>query len=160
MDWLELCKLLLGILTVILSLGYTIRHFKAIRTISYIERFNTPSMIETRAIVEKWSNLDDGEKMKQLENDIDLFYRINLIYNIITEIGISYKYRIIDRKLACEVFYPLIPLWSKKIHPYIFFRRNRGERFGFYLELINKAISTHHEKYPKKYELIERLPKK
>ncbi|MEP1095527.1 MAG: hypothetical protein ABJG78_10475 [Cyclobacteriaceae bacterium] len=145
-DWFELLKWLLGVSAVVLSLWYTIRHFKIVRTIAYIERFNSPLILETRSKVEKWSRLPEEEKRKELEENETLYYQVNLVYNIMTEIAVSYRYRIINRKLTCELFDPIIPRWYEKIEPFISFNNERGVPHGYDLEVIMKAISKHGRK--------------
>lgn len=155
MDWIEIGKWVIGIAVVVLSLSYTIRHFKIVRTIHYIERFNTPTMIETRAVVEKWSKLSHEEQLQKLEEDSELFYKVNLIYNLITEIGISYKYKIINRKLTCEIFDPLVPLLNETIQPFIYLARKKDKPLGFYTQMISDTILTYRKKNTKQYKEIK-----
>lgn len=56
------------------------------------------------------------------------------------ELGISYKYRIIRRKLTREIFYPMIPNYWDKLSFYIQDIRENGSAIGFYFEYISKEI--------------------
>ena len=63
--------------------------------------------------------------------------------NIFTEIGISYKQRIIHRRLTRELFYPMIPNYWKGLHFYINYRRKKGYPIGFYFEyIVNEVKKT------------------
>lgn len=89
----------------LLGLYYTIRHFKIVRTVSYIERMNHPSMIEVRAAIDKWLNSDrsDEERLSKLEKNLLLDSQVRTFYNLITELAIAYRYRTIDRNLTLEI---------------------------------------------------------
>lgn len=65
-----------------IGLYVTIRHFKVVRTLSYIERMNKPSMAEVRARVDAWldSGLPDAERLAQLKTDFGLRSHVNIFY--------------------------------------------------------------------------------
>lgn len=152
----EVIKWGTGLIVFLVSLRYTIHHFKTVRTISYIERFNTPNMIEIRAAVDEWSDKSRGEQIEQLMSDKNTYNKVTLIYNIITEIGVSYRYRVINRKMAREIFDPLIPHYWLKIEPYISFKREMGVDLGKNFKIIVDAINQNRNK--KKYDkLAEKL---
>ena len=59
---ISLLDALTGPLLVMGGLWLTVRHFKLARTVSYIERFNDPGMIETRAAVDAWLSSSDSDE--------------------------------------------------------------------------------------------------
>lgn len=141
MDWVELIKFGVGLIIVIISLGYTIRHFKILRTVAYIERFNNVNMIEIRAEIEQWARLPEEKQIESLNNNIELYYKINLVYSLITEIGISYRYRIIHRKMTRDIFNPLIPLYWLNTKTFINYNRENGKNLGrSFKELVDSII--------------------
>lgn len=143
-----------SILIFLVTLYFTVRHFKIVRTIAYIERFNSPSMIQTRAIVEKWAKGNNQEKIRQIREDKEIYYHVNLIYNMITEIGISYQYRVINRKLACIIFDPLIPAYWDKMKVFILNDRAPGATVGYGFEKIAlEILKSRNKKFKRKRKL-------
>ena len=90
----------------ILAIGLyiTIRHFKYVREISYIERFNTTRFMAVRTKVANWLNSDlkEEEKLKLLDSDMDLRHNFLLLYNLLTEVGIAYKFGLIDKEITLK----------------------------------------------------------
>lgn len=131
-----------GLVIAIITICLTIRHFKTSKTISYIERLNTGEMALIRAEIDEWINSDMTEKEKcklALKNKV-LNAKIMMWINIFTEIGISYKQRIIHRKLTRELFYPMIPNYWKDLYFYIDYRRKKGYPIGYYFEYIANEV--------------------
>lgn len=137
---IDLVKWGLGLIVVVTSLYYTIRHFKITRTLSYIERFNTPSMIQTRKVVDEWSIMDEEEKLKSYKEDFNLRQHIALIYSLITEIGISYQYGVINRKMTCLIFDPLIPNYWEKLEVFIIHQPKSNYPYGYSFKKLVDAI--------------------
>ena len=155
MDYYDLIKWSIGIAVILASIFYTIRHFKIMRTIAYIERFNNPAMIEIKQIVDEWSRKSEEEKMKVLEEDFKVKYKINLIYSLITEIGISYQKRIINRRLTCLIFDPMIPEYWEKLKFFIVNQPNREYPKGYSFEKIAKVIINSRSKRFKKRRALK-----
>ena len=97
-------------------------------------------MVEARKEVHKWFKLDDLEKIEKLENNLDIYYKVSLFYNFITEIGISYKFRIISRKITRQIFDPLIPIYYEIVEPYIWLNREKGTKLGWYARYVYDSI--------------------
>ncbi|MDU8885891.1 hypothetical protein RXV94_06945 [Yeosuana sp. MJ-SS3] len=131
-----------GLVVAVITIYLTIRHFKTSKTISYIERLNTSEMASIRAEIDEWLNSDMNEKQKCkfAVKTKDLNAKIMVWLNIFTEIGISYKQRIIRRKLTRELFYPMIPNYWKELHFYINYRRKKGYPIGYYFEYIANEV--------------------
>ncbi len=140
MDYL---KFLIPIIIFCVSLYFTIRHFKIVRSLNYIERVNSPSLVGIRKDLETWLNSHDSDQQKldALADDKELLAKFNIIYNVMTELGIAYKYRIVHRKLIREIFFPLVPNYWKKLHFVIYDRRLRGAKVGEHFEYLAKQIA-------------------
>lgn len=89
----------------------TIHQFKIVRTISYIERMNNPSMVSIRADVDAWLMADStiSEKLDKLKSDQELAIKVTLLYNIFTELAIAHNNQILNRRLCYKIWFPLIP---------------------------------------------------
>nr|WP_299383850.1 hypothetical protein [Allomuricauda sp.] len=125
-----------------ITIWLTVRHFKTSKTISYIERLNTPEMAAFRADIDAWLGMDipDAEKCKIIEEDKDLFFKVKILTNLFTELGISYKKRIVRRSLTREIFYPLVPSYWDRLQFYIWNSRNKGEATGYFMEYLAKEV--------------------
>ncbi len=152
MDLFEIFKWTIGIIIVVASLYFSIRQFRVSKTIAYIERFNSPSMIGARSTVKKWSELNNEQKIQKLKEDTDLYYKVGLFYNLITEIGISYKYRVISRKITHQIFDPLIPNYYLDIEPYIWLNMKNEIKMGWYARYIYDLIIKNRKKNTKIYK--------
>ncbi len=53
-EWLQIAITFLNTVTIALTLAFTIRHFKISRSVSYIERFNSPAIADLRTVVDEW----------------------------------------------------------------------------------------------------------
>ena len=121
-----------------IGLFFTIRHFKVVRTVSYIERMNHPNMADIRARVDEWleSGRPDDERLAQLEKDFALNARVRLFYNTIAELAIAYHYGTINRRMTLEIWDPLIPEYWEKLRFYVLHRRSQGAAIGFHFEAL------------------------
>jgi hypothetical protein len=131
-----------GLIIAITTIYLTIRHFKTSKTISYIQRLNTAEMTSIRAEIDEWitSDATEMEKCNSAHKDKELNAKIMMWINIFTEIGISYKQRIISRKLTRELFYPMIPNYWEGLNFYISYRRQEGYPIGYYFEYISNEV--------------------
>jgi len=130
-------------LTVFLvGLYFTIRHFKIIRTVTYIERMNNPSMIKTRAVVDDWLQMDACSvcKLNRLAKDVELRTHLIFFYNILTELAIAYNYRLLHRRLAREIWTEIIKKYANRMGFYFRYYRERGEDIGRNLEKLATSL--------------------
>ncbi|WP_367874506.1 hypothetical protein [Luteolibacter sp. Populi] len=122
----------------LIALYFTIRHFKTVRTVSYIERMNHPNMADIRACVDKWLNSGrtDEERLSEIRNDPSLNARVRVFYNTLTELAIAYRYGTINRKMTIDIWDPLIPKYWEKLRFHINGSRAAGEEMGHNLEYL------------------------
>jgi len=142
MELVDILSWSCGLVIAVITIYLTIRHFKTSKTISYIERLNTGEMASIRAEIDEWINSDmtDKEKCKFALKTKELNAKIMMWINIFTEIGISYKQRIIHRKLTRELFYPMIPNYWRDLYFYIDYRRKKDYPIGYYFEYIANEV--------------------
>ena len=133
------------LLTIISLLGgaigiwLTIHHFKIVRTISYIERMNDPSMVEIRASVDEWLSrpITDEQKILELQQDHTLKAKYNIFYNLLTELAISFNNGLLNRELVLKTWNPLVPYYWERINCVIIHERNLKYQVGEELEKFN-----------------------
>lgn len=115
-----------------LGLWITIRHFKIVRTVAYIERMNHPSMAAIRADVDKWLNAGDSieAKIERIRKDHELHAKVTIIYNLLTELAIAHDSGIIDRTMSYKIWFPLVPKYWRKLEFYVSDSRARGNPIG------------------------------
>lgn len=142
MELMEILSKWGGFLIAAITIYLTVRHFMTSKTISYIERMNTGEMAQIRAEIDQWisSEKTDAEKCELAESNKELSAKLMMWINIFTEIGISYKQRIIRRKLTRELFYPMIPNYWRDLLFYIDHKRNKGHAIGYYFEYLAKEV--------------------
>ncbi len=143
-----------GIAVFVISLTYTIRHFKIVRTISYIERWNKPEMIEIKKSVNKWANSEKEteQKIHEIKNDIELQMKLRTVYSILTEIAIAYRFNVINRRITCEIFDALIPPYWNILKPFVIFLNTSGKNrhglpMGYSLKFLNDDIIKKQNNY-------------
>ena len=136
---------LIGAITFLIGLWWGIREFKISKAVSYIERLNSPDMAEVRAKVDEWieSSSNVEERQIALQNDLKLRSDVRLLYNLLTELAISYKYRLVNRRVTRELWNPLLPQYANDLQPYIAFEGKRGMDLGDDLMQFAKTIRGH-----------------
>ena len=124
------------------GLYVAIRHFKIVRTVSYIERMNSPAMVEIRASFDQLlqSNLTDEQKIQRLTTDQVLKSRYRIVYNLLTELAIAYRYRTINRRMAQSIWDPMIEEHWCKMEPVIRYWRANGSDYGYHLEYLRDEL--------------------
>ena len=100
----------LSITLVAVGLLLSIRHFRLTRTVSYIERFNSVDMIETRAKVDEWtaSSTDDEERLRKLEENHLLNAHVKAFLNLLTELAIAHRYGLLIPEVTFQLWYPAV----------------------------------------------------
>ena len=144
----EIYPVLITIALFVLGTSITIRHFKIIRTVSYIERFNNPSMVTIRADVEAWLGKDNSidQKLEELEDDNELFSKVTIIYNLLTEFAIAYNYGLVSTKISHQIWFPLLPKYWRRLRFYINHSRRTGSHIGYSLEKVALRIEDYNRR--------------
>jgi len=126
----------------------TIRHFKIVRTVSYIERMNHPAMVVIRADVDSWLNSNDSimEKLERIRNDSELNAKVTIIYNLLAELAMAHDSKIIDREMAYKIFFPLVPHYWHRLEFYISDSCTRGKPIGQSLKKFSNFVETYNKK--------------
>ncbi len=117
-----------GPLLVVGGFWLTVRHFKIARTVSYIERFNHPDMVATRAAVDSWlqSSEADEPRIERAKADPVLNVQILTFLNLFVEVGIAHRYRTLNRTVAFDLWSQLVPEYWRKLRFYVEHSRTEG----------------------------------
>lgn len=152
--FVRLASLIIIITTAILTIHTTKKHFRLIRTSSYIERMNAPGMQEIRSEVNKWARSEDSDckKLDALEKNHKLQAQLTIFFDIITELGIAYKYNVVDRDMVRDTWSPFIPIYWGRLQFYIYGERVRGHRVGYYFKLLADDIIAHDAEMEPEYK--------
>ena len=134
-----------GTVLVVASLAMTVRHFKIARAVSYIERFNTPSMIEVRSKVDEWlsSAESDAARLAALEQRPELRVAVLTFLNLFTELGIAYKFRLLNRKVMFEMWDVLVPEYWSKLKFFVQHERDKGRAVGAAFEYLAADLARY-----------------
>lgn len=108
-------------LLIVGGLWLTVRHFKIVRTVSYIERFHHPNMVATRAAVDAWlqSPGQDDQRLQRAKSDQKLNAQIHLFVSFFTEVGIAYRHGTLDRDVAFDIWEYLVPHYWQKLEFFV-----------------------------------------
>ena len=160
-DYIAIASLFVGLIGAIITASVTISHFKQARTTSYIERVNNPEFAMVRAEIDRWldSGTSDKEKLQALRADKELQSSLRMFMNILTELGIAYKYNIVDREMTNEIWNPLIPNYWEKLQFYVYGYRINGENTGYYFEYLAKEITKYNSENAEEIKSRYPLPK-
>ena len=137
------CELLIAPILVVAGLLLTHRHFKIARTVSYIERFNNPGMVGTRAKVDEWleSSSDDERRIVAATDDSVLKASIFAFLNLFVELGIAYRYGLLNRKVAFDMWDQLVPEYWKKLEFWVRHNRLQGRDIAQAFEDLAKEMN-------------------
>ena len=115
------------VVAIVGSLYLTVRHFKIVRTLSFIERFHNSDMVATHLAVDNWLNLDgdNAQRLKHLDDKPGLKAQICLFVSFFTEIGIAYRYGTLNKKVTFDIWAYLVPTYWQKLE---FFVKDRQEK--------------------------------
>lgn len=130
------------------TLYFTIKHFKIVRAVSYIERLNHPDMIAVRAKVERWlaSEKSDTEKLEDVAQGSELRVNVMTLLNLFSELGVAYKMRIVDRKVVMTTFHPVLLNFWKRLEFYIRDERDSGNPIAHLFEELAIKMEKKHER--------------
>jgi hypothetical protein len=95
---------------VLLGLITTRRHFSILRTLSFVERFNSETGIKLRTRIDTWLEQPDAEqRLQDFLHDPELRVQVLAFLNQFQELGAAYRNRLLNRKLVMEMFDFLVP---------------------------------------------------
>jgi hypothetical protein len=126
------------------------RHFKHVRTASYIERYNTAEFTRLRAevdqflyLTEKLSPAARGELYKELllsdhPSDMEFRHKLWTFTMLYNEIGLTWQTKVIDDDLVSN-FDRLVPRYWMRLRPYIM---NLHLRFGFEVPMDEQGFKS------------------
>ncbi len=134
----------LGFALTTASLAYTIRHFRIASAMTFIQRMNSADMVEIRSAVNQWLSQSgsDRDKFVRLADDENLHVQLKIFMDIITELGIAYRYRSVSRALVREIWYPFIPDYWERLQFYIYASQVNGQRTGYWFRYLAEEISS------------------
>lgn len=147
-DLFGLIRWFTAILVFIISLRYTIRHFRAVRTLSFLERFNGKNMRSTLDNIRKWSESGSLKKRKKsLAKDDVLYGEAMIVYNLLTEVAIANRFKILHPKLFKTAFDPLYIIWYLRIYALVEYRNDiayNGEKvIGININKLYERMLKH-----------------
>lgn len=159
-SWLPIIGWTLGFGLTVASLGYAIQHFRISSAMSYIQRMNSSDMVEIRSAVNRWLEGPgtDAEKFEEAEGDPVLNAKLRIFIDILTELGIAYRYKAVSRRLVREIWYPFIPDYWLKLQFYVYGRQVNGARTGYWLRYLAEEIATDAAKRERLLERRYRIP--
>ena len=140
-QWLQLVEVLVlsaTLLATVLISWYTARqtrrHFRLERTQSFISRFNSPEMIETRQVVDDWlagsENYNDllNRYNKREHEAVKIADSILTIANLFQELGVAFGHGAVDEHYTWDVFGGLVRKYWDSMEPFVQERRKQRER--------------------------------
>lgn len=128
----------------IVGIGYTIHHFKIVRTAAFIERMNSPAMISVRSQVDEWLRVSEPNdaKLSQLEDDAELRTAVRIVYATLTELAVAYNYGILNRRMTHQLWDILVPEYWDRLRFYIDHQRLTHPQFGFSFQRLAESMKS------------------
>lgn len=130
---------LLNLLGVLCGLILVRRHFRLVRTSSYIERYNTEDMAASKIAVKRLERklsecspeecsefLREFNEEEEHEEEVE---KVDRLINLLTELGVAYKLGIIDKR-AITIFDAIVPGRWKGLEPHIKYCQERANKQG------------------------------
>lgn len=106
----EIIILTVSFIAVVLGLTTTRRHFSILRTLAFVERFNSETGIKLRTRVDAWlAQPDEAQRLQDFLHDPELRVQVLAFVNQFQELGAAYRNRLLNRKLTMEMFDFLVP---------------------------------------------------
>lgn len=150
-EYLPVVNLVLSSLTFIVVVGgllTTRNHFKVLRAMSYVERFNGEEGVRQRAVVESWLADPEPERRIELfENDATLRMNVLAFMNLFQELGVAYQRGLLDKKVVADFFDFLAPRYWEALGFLVeHYRKKTGDpavyrRFKHFQDAMLKAQS-------------------
>ncbi len=130
-------------LVVLIGLSTTRKHFRIVRSISYIERFNSETGIRLRKRVDDWLQTEDDEvKLREFLDNSDLRIEVLAFMNLFQELGASYSRNVLNKQEIQELFDFLVPhYWGRLQFLIEHYRESTGDPHVYRkFKLINDEI--------------------
>ncbi|MCG8469718.1 MAG: hypothetical protein MJB57_16185 [Gemmatimonadetes bacterium] len=107
----------------------TIAQFRRSRASSYIERFNSRDMMESRVSVDRWlrENETSADRLAALEDDPRLATEVRQFANLFQELGAAYQLRVAHRKTVRRLFDALVVMYWERLRFWIREYRARAD---------------------------------
>ena len=140
----QLAVSIMTFVVVLVGLSTTRKHFRIIRSISYIERFNSDNGIRLRKRVDDWLKTEDDEvKLKEFLEDSDLRIEVLAFMNLFQELGAAYNRNILNKEDIQELFDFLVPYYWERLQFLIeHYRETSGDPKVYRkFKLINDEIA-------------------
>jgi len=116
MPW-EILLSLANLGLVALAVYCTAHHFKKTRASSYLERFNDPSTLNSRALVDRWlsTHPTNTERLLALDSDPELASAVKYFANLFQELGVAYREGVVCRSTVADTFDTLVIIYWEKL---------------------------------------------
>lgn len=113
---IQLALSLMTFVVILVGLATTRKHFRIVRSISYIERFNSDIGIRLRKRVDNWLQTEDDElKLQEFLENPDLRIEVLAFMNLFQELGSAYNRKVVNKKEIQELFDFLVPHYWEKL---------------------------------------------
>lgn len=107
----------------------TIVQFTRSRASSYIERFNSGDMFDSRVAVDRWlaTHATSKARLEALAQDPALHTQLRRFANLFQELGAAYQFRVADRKTVRVLFDALVVMYWERLRFWIRDYRARAD---------------------------------
>lgn len=115
--WINLLFGFAQVALLLVGVYLTVSQFRRVRASSYIERFNSRDMQESRADVDRWlrDHPDPQSRLQALEEDPDLAASVKRFANLFQELGVAYQFRVAHRGTVRTVFDSLVMMYWERL---------------------------------------------
>lgn len=129
----EIAVLVITFLAVVFGLQTTRKHFGVMRSMAYIERFNSETGIKLRTEIDAWlAEPDDQVKLDRFLNEPELKNQVLAFVNLFQELGVAFRNRLLDRGVLMDMFDYLVPhYWSQLDFMVDHYRTKTGDKTLF-----------------------------
>jgi hypothetical protein len=120
-QWLQIVVGSAEVVILVLALWATVFQFTRIRASSYIERFNSKDMLESRVAVDAWlrDHPTTMARLETLESSPELSVQLKQFANLFQELGAAYEFRIAHRGTVEVLFDTLIVMYWERLEFWI-----------------------------------------
>lgn len=143
---------ILGLFEIVLLLVgvvITVRHFTRSRASSYIERFNSKDMLESRGAVEEWlrTHPTSRKRLEALEADPVLASQLKQFANLFQELGAAYRFKVAHRETVQTLFAELVIMYWERLRFWILDYRASAHpslysQFEFLYDEMKQVVGT------------------
>ncbi len=116
-SWINMLFGLVQVALLLAGIYLTVSQFRRVRASSYIERFNSRDMQESRADVDRWlrDHPDPLSRLQALEADPALAASVKRFANLFQELGAAYQFRVAHRATVRTVFDSLVVMYWERL---------------------------------------------